>query len=173
MEELKGNKLFEIKEHWTFELFRDVNVVFQKKVKKDLLKCNIVCLFIVLFTFGVFAWLLLANRKFSIPVLACSQAGVVLFFCVQLRFKKSIETAWQAAPDKDGYDETIEFYEDGFVIKRSDAEVNHLYEKFDSMVESSGYLYLIMSKNLAYMIQKANCSQDLVEFLNQKCNGNK
>lgn len=172
MEAMKGEKLFEINEHWTFELFRNANIIFQKKIRKNLLFCNIVSLFVALYNFCAFAWLFFAKGKFSIVCLVCCLVGVILFFLVPARFKKSIEEAWKTAPDMDGYDETIEFYEDGFLIKRSDVEVKHLYEKYDCMIEKSGYLFLRLSKNHAYIIQKSMCSEELVAFLNQRINGN-
>ena len=63
--------------------------------------------------------------------------------------------------------ETIEFYESQFISKTEKSEVIVKYEELYKILENKTNFYLMIADNQGYIVSKANCDNELIEFIHE------
>lgn len=61
--------------------------------------------------------------------------------------------------------ETIDFYKNHFVSKTEKSESTVEYDKLYKIIETKTNFYLMIADNQGYIVSKANCSQELIDFI--------
>ena len=62
-------------------------------------------------------------------------------------------------------EQTIEFYEKHFVAKSDKSETTIEYDKLYKVIENKTNFYLMIADNQGYIVSKANCSEELIDFI--------
>ena len=140
---------------YTFEEFKKYNIALT--IKKVLL------IFLILFLYFVLFTLLWRNLAFLIIGVIFTAIFGIIFSIVM---NKSIKRLYYS--DKyfqKNYMHQFSFYQYYFEIKTCNSFTKFDYEDIHSIKETKTNFYIMKSVNQGYLIVKANCSPELIEFL--------
>lgn len=108
--------------------------------------------------------LLSVLRASVVPLLLC-----VLFFAVYfLLLRATARRSFQS--NRIMRDETLHyaFFADHFEASYSQGQTSVAYDQLFAVWETSTNFYLMISRNQGYLLSKANCSPELIAFLQGK-----
>ena len=128
-------------------------------MKKALTKTAIGLLILLLF-----AAILLGMDNFKLAALLCAFIPLYIFMLV-LKINKQIKRTYESNELLKDITQTIEFYEKHFVAKSDKSETTVEYEKLYKVIENKTNFYLMIADNQGYIVSKANCSQELIDFI--------
>ena len=141
---------------FTYEEYKRFSLTIMKKA---LTKSAIGLLILLLFAAILFG---MNNSKLS--ALLC--AFVVLYtFMLVFKINSQIKKTYESNELLKDITQTIEFYEKHFVAKSDKSETTVEYEKLYKVVENKTNFYLMIADNQGYIVSKANCSQELIDFI--------
>ena len=128
-------------------------------MKKALTKLAIGLLILLLFAVILYG---MNNSKFS--ALLC--AFVVLYtFMLVFKINSKIKKTYESNELLKNITQTIEFYEKHLVAKSDKSETTVEYEKLYKVIENKTNFYLMIADNQGYIVSKANCDNELIEFI--------
>jgi len=141
---------------FTYEEYKRFSLTIMKKA---LTKTAIGLLILLLFAAILFG---MNNSKLS--ALVC--AFVVIYtFMIAFKINSQIKKTYESNELLKDITQTIEFYEKHFVAKSDKSETTVEYEKLYKVVENKTNFYLMIADNQGYIVSKANCSQELIDFI--------
>jgi len=141
---------------FTYEEYKRFSLTIMKKA---LTKSAIGLVILLLFAAILFG---MNNSKLS--ALLC--AFVVLYtFMLVFKINSQIKKTYESNELLKDITQTIEFYEKHFVAKSDKSETTVEYEKLYKVVENKTNFYLMIADNQGYIVSKANCSGDLIDFI--------
>ena len=141
---------------FTYEEYKRFSLTIMKKA---LTKSAIGLLILLLFAAILFG---MNNSKLS--ALLC--AFVVLYtFMLVFKINSQIKKTYESNELLKDIEQTIEFYEKHFIAKSDKSETTVEYEKLYKVVENKTNFYLMIADNQGYIVSKANCSQELIDFI--------
>ena len=141
---------------FTYEEYKRFSLTIMKKA---LTKSAIGLLILLLFAAILFG---MNNSKLS--ALLC--AFVVLYtFMLVYKINSQIKKTYESNELLKDITQTIEFYEKHFVAKSDKSETTVEYEKLYKVVENKTNFYLMIADNQGYIVSKANCSGELIDFI--------
>jgi len=143
---------------FTYEEYKRFSLTIMKKA---LTKSAIGLLILLLFAAILFG---MNNPKMS--ALLC--AFVVLYtFMLIFKINSQIKKTYESNELLKDITQTIEFYEKHFVAKSDKSETTVEYEKLYKVIENKTNFYLMIADNQGYIVSKANCDNELIEFINK------
>ena len=124
----------------------------------------------LLITVIVLLWLLYSGvtnlRSGRLAMGAMMVAVVIICPLIYLyTSRRQSEKYYQRLKETGGTDFTVFFYEDHFETQSQNGQGNYAYKDLKNMVETDTDFYLEVEAGHCVIIQKKNCSQDLVGFL--------
>ena len=141
---------------FTYEEYKRFSLTI---IKKALTKSAIGLLILLLFAAILFG---MNNSKLS--ALLC--AFVVLYtFMLVFKINSQIKKTYESNELLKDIEQTIEFYEKHFIAKSDKSETTVEYEKLYKVIENKTNFYLMIADNQGYIVSKANCSQELIDFI--------
>ena len=85
----------------------------------------------------------------------------MLYFSIKSKAKKTYESNILI---KD-LTESIEFYEEYFIVKTENSEAKVEYNKLYKILETDENFYLMIADNQGYLVLKENCEDELIRFV--------
>ena len=141
---------------FTYEEYKRFSLTIMRKA---LTKSAIGLLILLLF-----AAILLGMNNSKLSALLC--AFVVLYnFMLVFKVNKQIKKTYESNELLKDITQTIEFYEKHFVAKSDKSETTVEYEKLYRVIENKTNFYLMIADNQGYIVSKANCSEELIDFI--------
>ena len=141
---------------FTYEEYKRFSLTIMKKA---LTKSAIGLLILLLFAAILFG---MNNSKLS--ALLC--AFVVLYtFMLVFKINSQIKRTYESNELLKDITQTIEFYEKHFIAKSDKSETTVEYEKLYKVIENKTNFYLMIADNQGYIVSKANCSGELIDFI--------
>ena len=128
-------------------------------MKKALTKTAIGLLVLLLF-----AAILLGMDNYKLAALLCAFIPLYIFM-LMLKVNKQIKKTYESNELLKDITQTIEFYEKHFVAKSDKSETTVEYEKLYKVIENKTNFYLMIADNQGYIVFKANCSKELIDFI--------
>jgi len=116
------------------------------------------------------------TKSLSITIIFCLIYQLYIMLVYKLRIKKMAEKTFIRTNKNGTYDTefSTQFYEEFFVRKGKSISRKINYEEINMFVETKTNIYMsVENKNLIIILQKDKCSEELIEFLNQKITKNK
>ena len=144
---------------FTYEEYKRFSLTIMKKA----LTKSAIGLVILL----LFAAILLGMDNFKLAALLCIFIPLYIFMLV-LKVNKQIKKTYESNELLKDITQTIEFYEKHFVAKSDKSETTVEYEKLYKVIENKTNFYLMIADNQGYIVSKANCSQELIDFIIEK-----
>ena len=141
---------------FTYEEYKRFSLTIMKKA---LTKTAIGLLVLLLF-----AAILLGMDNFKLAALLCAFIPLYIFM-LMLKVNSQIKKTYESNELFKGITQTIEFYEKHFVAKSDKSETTVEYEKLYKVIENKTNFYLMIADNQGYIVSKANCSQELIDFI--------
>ena len=143
---------------FTYEEYKRFSLTIMKKA---LTKSAIGLVILLLFAAILFG---MNNSKLS--ALLC--AFVVLYtFMLVFKINSQIKKTYESNELLKDIEQTIEFYEKHFIAKSDKSETTVEYEKLYKVIENKTNFYLMIADNQGYIVSKANCDNELIEFINK------
>jgi len=109
---------------------------------------------------------LLGMDNFKLAVLLCMFIPLYIFM-LMFKINSQIKRTYESNELLKDMTQTIEFYENHFVAKTDKSESTVEYEKLYKVIENKTNFYLMIGDNQGYIVSKANCDNDLIEFINK------
>ena len=148
--------LYQTSIKFTYEEYKRFSLTIMKKA---LTKSAIGLVILLLFAAILFG---MNNSKLS--ALLC--AFVVLYtFMLVFKINSQIKKTYESNELLKDITQTIEFYEKHFVAKSDKSETTVEYEKLYKVIENKTNFYLMIADNQGYIVSKANCSGELIDFI--------
>ncbi len=145
---------------YTFEEFKR----FSKHIsKKRLRKCDI----IVIATYLVIAGLSLWQQNYQAIFIYLAIIPVFLAFS-RIFLNLGLKRIWKSNKDADGLKTTFTFRLSDFRQKNKLNDVTTNYGQLTEIVETETNFYLMVSENRGSLLNKKDCSEELIEFLRQR-----
>ena len=141
---------------FTYEEYKRFSLTIMKKA---LTKTAIGLLILLLF-----AAVLLGMNNSKLAALLCAFIPLYIFMLV-FKVNKQIKKTYESNELLKDITQTIEFYEKYFVAKSDKSESTVEYEKLYKVIENKTNFYLMIADNQGYIVSKANCSQELIDFI--------
>ena len=141
---------------FTYEEYKRFSLTI---MKKTLTKTAIGLLILLLF-----AAILLGIDNYKLAALLCAFIPLYLFMLV-LKINSQIKKTYESNELLKDITQTIEFYEKCFIAKSDKSETTVEYEKLYKVVENKTNFYLMIADNQGYIVSKANCSEELIDFI--------
>ena len=148
--------LYQTSIKFTYEEYKRFSLTIMKKA---LTKSAIGLVILLLFAAILFG---MNNSKLS--ALLCAFIPLFIFMLV-LKVNKQIKRTYESNELLKDITQTIEFYEKHFVAKSDKSETTVEYEKLYKVIENKTNFYLMIADNQGYIVSKANCSQELIDFI--------
>jgi len=147
---------------FTYEEYKRFSLTIMKKA---LTKTAIGLLILLLF-----AAVLLGMDNPKLAALLCAFIPLYIFMLV-LKINKQIKRTYESNELLKDITQTIEFYEIHFIAKSDKSETTVEYEKLYKVIENKTNFYLMIADNQGYIVSKANCDNELIEFIKTKIRG--
>jgi len=147
---------------FTYEEYKRFSLTIMKKA---LTKTAIGLLILLLF-----AAVLLGMDNPKLAALLCAFIPLYIFMLV-LKINKQIKRTYESNELLKDITQTIEFYEKHFIAKSDKSETTVEYEKLYKVIENKTNFYLMIADNQGYIVSKANCDNELIEFIKTKIRG--
>jgi len=129
-------------------------------VKKNLIKTLIGMLLVVLG--AILFWIVEPFSTITMILTLFIILYPILLYC---KLTKAIKKTYMSNELLKDIVETIEFYESHFISKTEKSEVTVKYEELYKILENKTNFYLMIADNQGYIVSKANCSQELIDFI--------
>lgn len=110
-------------------------------------------------------------RKWLLLVYGLILIGFEIFvYCfINMRQKKEIDKTWESSKYLEGGMRVIiKFFEDHFEQSHERGNVNLPYTMLFAVYETDHYFYMMISKSQAVIVEKAECSEELIQFIRNK-----
>ena len=148
--------LYQTSIKFTYEEYKRFSLTIMKKA----LTKSAIGLVILL----LFAAILLGMNNSKLSALLC--AFVVLYtFMLVFKINSQIKKTYESNELLKDITQTIEFYEKHFIAKSYKSETTVEYEKLYKVIENKTNFYLMIADNQGYIVSKANCSGELIDFI--------
>jgi len=151
--------LYQTSIKFTYEEYKRFSLTIMKKA---LTKTAIGLLILLLF-----AAILLGMDNFKLAALLSVFIPLYIFMLV-IKVNKQIKRTYESNELLKDITQTIEFYENYFVAKSDKSETTVEYEKLYKVIENKTNFYLMIADNQGYLVSKANCSKELIDFIIEK-----
>ena len=146
----------------TYEEYKRFSLAIMKKA---LTKSSVGLLILLLF-----ASILKGMNNSKIAAFLCVFVMVYVFILI-FKVNSQIKKTYESNELFKGITQTIEFYEKHFVAKSDKSETTVEYEKLYKVIENKTNFYLMIADNQGYIVSKANCDNELIEFIKTKIRG--
>ena len=148
--------LYQTSIKFTYEEYKRFSLTIMKKA----LTKSAIGLVILL----LFAAILLGMNNSKLSALLC--AFIVLYtFMLVFKINSQIKKTYESNELLKDITQTIEFYEKHFIAKSDKSETTVEYEKLYKVIENKTNFYLMIADNQGYIVSKANCSGELIDFI--------
>ena len=141
---------------FTYEEYKRFSLTIMKKA----LTKSAIGLVILL----LFAAVLLGMNNFKMSALLCAFVVIYTFMLV-FKVNNQIKKTYESNELLKDITQTIEFYENNFIAKTDKSEATVEYEKLYKVIENKTNFYLMIGDNQGYIVSKANCDNELIEFI--------
>ena len=149
-------KLFEIKEKYTFEEHLAFNKIILRKSKSNIL---LAILIIMVLCLGIFL-------KKWFYILYAILLPIIFYMFIKFRIKKSYENN-KAVKDMDM---TIEFYPSKIIQTTNISSYTLEHDKIYKVIETKTHFYIMPSENQGLFVKKENISKELEEHIRSLMN---
>ncbi len=154
--------LYSVTTEQTFEEYKKYNDFLQKKTRKlGLYRAILVIAYVLLSIFMLY----LEMHTFLIFFISCFVVYIAYLFYYKWARERNIKRSYES--NKLGKDSktVIDFYQDHFAVKDDYTQGTIPYDKIYKIYESDTNFYIMGSKISGIGIVKANCSEELCEFI--------
>lgn len=142
---------------YTFEEYKKFNMAVIKKTVK---RMGIILLLLILI--AVLKWIAEPFNNVSLFLIAFVVIYPILYY---IEINAGIKKAYNSNELLKDIESIIEFYEDYFVAKTDKSREKVEYDKLYEILENKTNFYIMIGNNQGYLVLKANCSQELIEFI--------
>jgi len=150
--------LYQTSIKFTYEEYKRFSLTIMKKA---LIKTAIGLLILLLV-----AAILLGMDNFKLAALLCAFIPLYIFMLV-FKVNKQIKRTYESNELLKNITQTIEFYKKHFIAKSDKSETIVEYEKLFKVIENKTNFYLMIADNQGYIVSKANCDNELIEFIHK------
>lgn len=156
----KSNISYEATTIYTFEEFKR----FSKFIAaKRLLKCDIIVVLTYLVIAGFSLW------QGNYPAIFIYLAIIpIMLVSSRLFLNFGLKRIWKSNKDADGLETTFTFNASNFRQKNKLNDVTTSYDKLTQIAETETNFYLMVDENRGSLINKKDCSPELIDFLRQR-----
>lgn len=151
--------LFETQTEYTFEKYSEFCKVIYTKVSHT--RTMIIVMDALLLLMAFFYLWGESYEMFGFFFLAAFFFPVLLIW----QLKKKIEKAWKSNQSAQGLVSRYLFYEDRVEQSNALGKTTFAYEKLYRIVETKNNVYLMIGNNQGMILDKANCSEELLAFV--------
>ena len=148
--------LYQTSIKFTYEEYKRFSLTIMKKA---LTKTAIGLLILLLF-----AAILLGMDNYKLAALLCAFIPLYIFM-LMIKVNKQIKETYESNELLKNITQTIEFYEKHFISKSDKSETTVEYEKLYKVIENKTNFYLMIADNQGYIVSKANCDNELIDFI--------
>ncbi len=152
--------LFKAETVYTYELYKDFSLAVSRKLNH--LSRNYILLAISFFVLG---FGIITKEKNVFTLVVWLLADALLLFILRFMTMRQIKKSWDSDSLLKSARSSYIFFSDSFEAVNANGVSNIKYSDLYAVYETKKGIYLMLSNNKGMMIDKAVCSDELVQFL--------